>query len=273
MKRKKMDSAEKTLRRPRRAWRIFLLILLAAVFIAVAVWFYALHRISYLPDWYQAGAEERVVMPKDSTSSEATTPEQFPAQEEIEPARPMRPTTFSMEAETPRRINRSAIVRQLEELEIRGEATISEDQVYPLIQETFRQSGFDPDRFLKACKTTFGVNHATVELIVDLREAPHQAFSASGERAWLTVMQMVPEEALSGVYLKMELFPYRENNMVRFLSGSQLSVGKITIPLHEVEKKFGLKMQINLDALSLADYRLTDHQLQLLKPLSASATN
>jgi hypothetical protein len=273
MKRKKSETAEVMVRCPRKTWRIFFYILLAGVLLVVALWLYAVNRISYLPDWYQDRGREQILVQKDSTNSSSTTPEPIPAPAEIETTPSSHPMTLGVESETPRRISRSAIINQLEELEIRGKATISEEQVYPLIQATFRESGFDPDLFLKACKTTFSVNHATLELIVDLRHAPHQAFSASGERAWLTVMQMAPEEALSGVYLKMDLFPYKENNMVRFLSGSQLSVGKIAIPLQEVEKKFGLKMQINLDALSLADFQLKDHQLLLCKPSSTSPSN
>ncbi len=270
MKRKKIENAEQDIQRPRKTGRILLFILAGCILVSLGVWRYAVNRFSYKPDWYQAAEAEKTVASHKDTTISYPKPQ---IEQKDEPASKRQPMTLGVESDMPRRINTSSIIEQLAELETRNEATLSEEQVYPLIQETFRQSGFDPDRFLKACKTTFTANHATLELIVDLRQAPHEAFSQSGERAWLTVMQMLPEDALSEVYLKMDLFPFKDKNMVRFLSGSQVAIGKITVPIEKVEKKFGLKMQINLEELAIRDYQLKEKQLVLFKAAPAVQSN
>jgi len=53
--------------------------------------------------------------------------------------------------------------------------------------------------------------------------------------------------------------------MIRLLPESRVSIGKINLPLNQLEKKFGLKMQMNLADLQISDYRLSDHQLRLIK--------
>jgi len=153
----------------------------------------------------------------------------------------------------------------LRELESRKEVTLPESQIYPLIKETLRQNGYQPELFLKGCKTTLTENRAVLELMVDLRHAPYQSLSDEAERAWITLLKMIPEHSLSQVYLKLDLLPYKESNMIRLLPESRVSIGKINLPLNQLEKKFGLKMQMNLADLQISDYRLSDHQLRLIK--------
>ena len=153
----------------------------------------------------------------------------------------------------------------LQELESRREVTLPESQIYPLIKETLRQNGYQPELFLKGCKTTLAENRAILELMVDLRQAPYQSLSDEAERAWITLLKMIPEHSLSQVYLKLDLLPYKERNMIRLLPESRVSIGKINLPLNQLEKRFGLKMQVNLAELQISDYRLSEHQLRLIK--------
>ena len=78
-------------------------------------------------------------------------------------------------------------------------------------------------------------------------------------------LKMIPEHSLSQVYLKLDLLPYKERNMIRLLPESRVSIGKINLPLNQLEKRFGLKMQVNLAELQISDYRLSEHQLRLIK--------
>ncbi len=153
----------------------------------------------------------------------------------------------------------------LQELESRREVTLPESQIYPLIKETLRQNGYQPELFLKGCKTTLAENRAILELMVDLRHVPYQSLSDEAERAWITLLKMIPEHSLSQVYLKLDLLPYKERNMIRLLPESRVSIGKINLPLNQLEKKFGLKMQMNLKEWQISDYRLSEHQLRLIK--------
>ncbi|HPI71844.1 MAG TPA: hypothetical protein PK843_11710 [bacterium] len=306
MKRKKINAPYAPAVSRHKLLRLFLLLLVLLALVVIALRYYAVQRISYTPDWFEAertaerensSAMERTaanpIDPPDSSaffgrpianSSGSENSGDFIRSTRPRSAAPIPPSSIDSRPSSPAlsgqetpmvRENTSldplpalrpaTVEAYLQELESRRQVTLLESQIYPLIKETLRQNGYQPELFLKGCKTTLTENRAVLELIVDLRHAPYQSLSDEAERAWIALLKMIPEHSLSQVYLKLDLLPYRERNMIRLLPESQLSIGKINLPLNRLEKKFGLKMQINLTELQISDYRLSDHQLRLIK--------
>ncbi len=254
-----------------------LLLILAAI---VGGWFYALQRAHYQPEWYEsvqtraaapsaADAASFIAVPagiidtRDSTFIAVPTPTaagQQPGHARVaDGARKIKIGQSPADAA-------SIWLRVQRDLEQKGQARVAAFELVPLFVEMLKVQG-RPEwaALVKAGKSRVHRDRIVSETILDLRQVPVQQPRSKAADAWNMVQQMIPKDRLADVYLKVDARPRVERGYLRLDDGSSLSVGKIVLPVTELEKRFNVPLQVEMDRFMFNNIEIGKDQLVLIR--------
>lgn len=207
---------------------IFVMLLLCA---AAAAAYYFYNRISYQPDWYTSGKTDRqYILTYDVDDME------------------------------------SKIIADLK----RGKSVgIPADRIVPLIANRLeKQTGLEIQKAIKAVRPTIKSDGIEMEMIVDIREMAPENLPADAQKALEQLLKVVPENALKDLYVKCDLQFVKQKDFVSLKPASGLSIGKMNLPLADLEEKFGSNRQISLNKFPISDFELKENSV-VLKPKTA----
>ena len=207
---------------------IFAMLLLCA---AAAAAYYFYNRISYQPDWYAGGKTGRQYI-----------------------------LTYDVDD-----LERKIIA----DLKKGKNVGISADQIVPLIANRLeKQTGLEIQKAIKAVRSTIKSDEIEMEMIVDVREMASENLPGDAQKALEQLLKIVPENALSDLYVKCDLQFVKQKDFVSLEPVSGISVGKMNLPLAELEDKFGSNRKISLKKFPISDFELKENSI-VLKPKTA----
>jgi hypothetical protein len=274
-----------------RIWIRIGVVLLALMILVTTIWYFTIHRVQYQPEWYESVQSKPLtafsghntnVIPT-SAGFISTTDSVFwaadtepvtlsPAQETSSATDQSRgqsqSTNGAKAAHSANKTKNSTSIwaRVQRDLEQNGRATVIGYELVPLFIEMLKAQG-KPEwaALIKAGKTTIHKNHIVTETMLDLRQVPTQQLRAKAAQAWDMVREMIPNDRLAQVYLKADTWPAVNRGYLRLGDNASLSVGKIALPLAELEKRFNMPVQIEMDRFMFRKIEFGEGQLVLIK--------
>ncbi len=265
----------------RRFWTgtVFTLLLLLAVI--VGGWFYALQRANYQPEWYES-VQSRAAAPaaadpaaiiivpagiidtRDSTFIAVPTPA---AAARHEPGRAGVADGARKQRNGQSPADAASIWQRVQrDLEQKGRARVAAFELVPLFVEMLKVQG-RPEwaALVKAGKSQIHQDQIVSETILDLRQVPVRQLRSKAAEVWNMVQQMIPKDRLADVYLKVDARPRVQRGYLRLDEESALSVGKIALPITELEKRFNVPLQVEMDRVMFSKIELGNNQLILIR--------
>jgi len=134
-----------------------------------------------------------------------------------------------------------------------------------IVNQLEKKTGFEISAAVKASRVTINSGQIEMEMIVDVRQVPTENLPEDAQKVLEHVLKLVPENALKDLYVKCSLQPEKHLDGVSLDSLAGISIGKINLPLSEIEKKIGSKRKAGLKSLPVSDFKLTKNAL-ILKP-------
>jgi len=207
---------------------IFVMLLLCA---AAAAAYYFYNRMSYQPDWYADGKTGRQYI-----------------------------LTYNVDD-----LERKIIA----DLKKGKSVRIPADRIVPLIANRLeKQTGLEIQKAIKAVRSTIKSDKFEMEMIVDVREMAPENLPGDAQKALEQLLKVVPENALKDLYVKCDWQFEKQKDFVSLKPASGLSIGKMNLPLAELEEKFGSNRKISLKKFPISDFELKENRI-VLKPKTA----
>jgi len=211
---------------------IIAVVLLLGIAAGVAYYFY--QKISYKPDWYaEAETADRYQLLTDHI-------------DDLE-----------------RRI--------VKDLKNGKSVKIPANRVVPLlVNQLEKKTGVEIRKTVKAVKTTISSDRIEMEMIIDLIQMPPVNLPKKVQKTIEQILKAVPKNALNELYIRGDLKTEKREKAINFDPISNISIGKMSLPLEELKKKLGTKQKLSLESFPISDFELKENAI-LLKPIVGKA--
>lgn len=275
-----------------RFWiRLGVIVLAVMAFIAT-VWYFTLHRVQYQPEWFESmqsrpmttlsengsaviptpagliNTADSVFIAAEAAGSVTVAPDQESAGRRSQTKSRSKAAAGTAAVSEPARVQTSASIwaRVQRDLDQKGRAVVVSYELVPLFIEMLKAQG-RPEwaSVIKAGKSTIHKDHVVTETMLDLTKVPTQQLRMKAAQAWEMVQEMIPKDRLAQVYLKADTWPAVDRGYLRPGAEASLSVGKIVLPVAELEKRFNIPVQIEMDRFSFSKIEIGEGELVLIK--------
>ncbi len=248
---------------------------------------YFIKRVFYQPDWYEEQKQTgETLQSPEWGQPDATPPPAVSVVPESQlrgaPSRSIPETASHPESanRTPGTVSsgshpRDAAVGTLEArretrleraLREEGRVRIAAGDLVPLLLDEMRgQDDFDPYSVVRGAKSTITPGSVIVEMILDVEKIPPERLTPEGVRVLDEIRKLVPEKYLHEVYVKANLLPRVNGDQIEFAGNSTISIGRISLPFSELEKRLDIQPRMDMDAFNFRDLRIENGYIELYK--------
>jgi hypothetical protein len=252
-------------------------IVMVLIALITTVWYFTLHRVQYQPEWYESMQRKPLTALPENGRAVIQTPVGFiNTADSVFIATEAGPITISPDQESAgaqpvsahakAKASASIWARVQRDLNQKGRAIILSYELVPLFIEVLKVQG-RPEwaAMIKAGKSTIHKDHVVTETMLDLTKVSSRQLRTKAAQAWEMVQEMIPKDRLAQIYLKVDTSPVVERGYLLPGAEASLSIGKIALPVGELEKRFNRPIQIEMDRFMFSKIEIGEGQMVLIK--------
>ncbi len=167
-------------------------------------------------------------------------------------------------------INREGVEiesRLREELEEKGEAKVSGEEITALIINSINKKGkVDLKPIVNKVKSEIVDGRLNIEAIVNVKELGNQKMPEKAREYLDIFLENVPEDMLENVYFSFKGRPVKDGQSVKFDDLAEINIGDFSYDLSSIKGDHGIRMDTSmLRKLGFSNFEVLEDQILLKK--------